>query len=76
MYYLKLSMGSFLANGGGYSMIITGHPVIMVVMPVVVVLKKAAHIPFGESGSSSKNESAASTMDGQLTWQGYSEKMA
>lgn len=43
-------------------MIITGHPVIMVVIPVAVVKKTAAHIPFWEGVLSDKNELATSTM--------------
>jgi hypothetical protein len=45
-------------------MIITGHPVIMVVIPVVVVKKTAAHIPARGSVLLNKNELAASTMSG------------
>ncbi len=45
-------------------MIRTGHPVIMVVIPVIVVKKTAAHIPVWGRVFSNKNELAASTMGG------------
>jgi len=45
-------------------MIVTGHPVIIVVIPVVAVKKTAADIPLWECVLSSKDEVAASTMCG------------
>lgn len=49
---------------GRVLMIITGHPVIMVVIPVVVVKKTAAHNPVKGSVLLNKNDLAASTMCG------------
>jgi len=46
--FWKLKTGPNIGLGERALMIIAGHPVIIVVIPVVVVKKTAAHIPFWE----------------------------
>jgi hypothetical protein len=52
----------------------TGHPVIMVVIPVFIVKKTAACISKVGSAFECEKYFAASTMTGRLTGQSYSEK--
>lgn len=59
---------------GGYLMIRTGYPVIMVVVPVVVVKKTAAFIPSRGSEENEKKRCAANAMTWKSTGQFYSEK--